>query len=664
MTVVLVDNSSYSFYRVTATSVWWSHQKDAGPKSLDNEAFLETLEKQYLSHFDKLIKKIKIPLSEMYLIRDCPRETIWRHQHYSDYKGNRPSCSDVGPFIKHLNEKMADRFKQVIRVNGAEADDVIAILTQFFLEKGQQVIVVANDSDYTQLLSHPKVKIYNPKGWNTVECGDPQAALEEKIIAGDKSDNIRSIKALARDKNRADEFRYQRILNSQMIDFNYISRSIQNRVIEALNYPLEDIPSNLRPMPIQFGLCCLNIALREKKIFCSRKPIIKTIETKGMDELFKRCQDNARDLVKMIQWNYENGIRVFRISSELFPHKSNPRVESYSLDFVQPILDQAGRLARKYRQRLTFHPGQYNVVGTPDEETFKHTCDDLDYHAEVLDRLGCDQDSVMVVHGGGLYGDKEKTIHRWIEQFSQMPERVRRRLVLENCEKIFSIEDCLRVSQAVNVPVVFDTHHFDCYQQLHPKESFKAPAEYMPDVLQTWQRRSIKPKFHVSNQGSGRIGHHSDYISEIPEYLLEIPSKYQVEIDIMVEAKMKEKAIQDLYERYPHLNPLSGQPAKRPVLKVRPKLDLEEEIGTTNPRLDLTKGTYGVNVELDRHEEIPTAILNREEEINDSVLDRDEEITAAKLDREEEITDVALESDIGSSASVTVEEAVVGHLGR
>ena len=70
----------------------------------------------------------------------------------------------------------------------------------------------------------------------------------------------------------------------------------------------------------------------------------------------------------------------------------------------------------------------------------------------------------------------------------------------------------------------------------------------------TWKRKGIKPKFHVSEQGSGRTGHHSDYIEIIPQYLLEIPDKYGVEIDIMIEAKAKEAAILKLYEKYPQLN--------------------------------------------------------------------------------------------------------------
>ena len=163
-------------------------------------------------------------------------------------------------------------------------------------------------------------------------------------------------------------------------------------------------------------------------------------------------------------------------------------------------------------------------------------------------------DSVMVVHGGGMYGDKEKTKIRWCEQFQELPENVKKRLVLENCEKSFSIKDCLEVSNRINIPIVFDTHHFECYKLLHPDEDFEDASVYIPLILETWKKRGIKPKFHVSEQGSGRCGHHSDYINEIPEYLLEIPQKYGIQIDIMIEAKCKELAILKLYQKYPFLN--------------------------------------------------------------------------------------------------------------
>jgi|TARA_B110000858_G_scaffold57183_2_gene66663 UV DNA damage endonuclease len=307
---------------------------------------------------------------------------------------------------------------------------------------------------------------------------------------------------------------------------------------------------------IQLGLCCLNTILREQKppVFSSRSIILKTFETKGIEFLKKKIIANLNDTLKLIEWNEENGIKVFRLSSDLFPHKSNPLAPEYSFDFAKNLLKQIGDKSREYNQRLTFHPGQYNVIGTPTREVFLKTCNDLKYHADVLDLMEMDQNSVMVIHAGGVYKDKQKTIERWCSQYNELPENVKPRIVLENCEKNFSIIDCLEVSKRINIPVVFDTHHFECYKLLHPNEKFLEPKEYMKDVLETWSKRRIKPKFHVSEQGSGKCGHHSDYIEEIPDYLLEIPKLYNINIDIMIEAKMKEQAIFKLYQKYPHLN--------------------------------------------------------------------------------------------------------------
>ena len=307
---------------------------------------------------------------------------------------------------------------------------------------------------------------------------------------------------------------------------------------------------------IQLGLCCLNTTLRDRNppIYSSRRVILKTIETKGIDVLKDKIIQNLKDTLDLMHWNEKNGIKVFRLSSELFAHKSNTKAPDYSFDFALDLLKEIGELSTRYNQRLTFHPGQYNVLASPNEKAYQHTICDLDYHATVLDFMGLDNNSVMVVHGGGMYGDKELTKQRWCDQYQQLPENVKKYLVLENCEKCFSIKDCLEITEKINIPVVFDTHHYACYKLLHPDEYFRDASYYIPKILESWKRRNIKPKFHVSEQGTGRCGHHSNYIENIPEYLLEIPERYGINIDIMIEAKMKEQAIFKLYSKYPFIN--------------------------------------------------------------------------------------------------------------
>ena len=118
--------------------------------------------------------------------------------------------------------------------------------------------------------------------------------------------------------------------------------------------------------PIQLGLCCMNTTLKEQKppVYASRKIIVRIIDQKGIEELKRRVILNLEDLLKMLDWNEQNGIKVFRLSSELFPHKSNPKAKSYDFDFALDLLKEIGNLAKKYNQRLTFHPGQYNILST------------------------------------------------------------------------------------------------------------------------------------------------------------------------------------------------------------------------------------------------------------------------------------------------------------
>jgi UV DNA damage endonuclease len=307
---------------------------------------------------------------------------------------------------------------------------------------------------------------------------------------------------------------------------------------------------------IQLGLCCLNTELRAKTptIFASRSVILKTLETKGIDILKDKIIQNLKNVLTMMDWNERNGIKVFRLSSEMFPHKSNFRAPDYDFNFAKELLEKIGAKSKLYNQRLTFHPGHFNCIGSPRQNVIENTILDLNYHAEVLELMKLDSNSVMVIHGGGTYGDKETTKKRWCENYLKMPDIIKKRLVLENCEKNFSIQDCLDISSIVNIPVVFDTHHYECYNKLHPNETLKSTEYYIPLILETWKNRNIKPKFHVSEQGAGKCGHHSDYIENLPNYLLEIPTKYSTNIDIMIEAKMKEKAIFKLYKKYKFLS--------------------------------------------------------------------------------------------------------------
>jgi len=156
--IVLVDSCSFTYYRVTATIAWY--KKSGKIPDLDDGKFMEALKTQYLSCLAKFIKISGIDINEMYLIRDCPRDKIWRIKHYSEYKKNRSVDTGHGPYIKYLNGEMGNKYKHIFRIEEAEADDVISILVDFFsiIYPNRLIYIVSGDSDYVQLLKYKNVR--------------------------------------------------------------------------------------------------------------------------------------------------------------------------------------------------------------------------------------------------------------------------------------------------------------------------------------------------------------------------------------------------------------------------------------------------------------------------------------------------------------------------
>ena len=304
---------------------------------------------------------------------------------------------------------------------------------------------------------------------------------------------------------------------------------------------------------IRLGLCCINNTLRKDNVFNSRTCTRKFF---SVDKALDLSLKNVQDILPMLMWNEAHNIRHFRLSSDIFPHYTDTCTQEYqpSQDILQ-ALQQAGHFALQHKHRITMHPGQYNVIGTPTAHVFEQTVKDLSMHAMILDAMNIPQnEGILCIHGGGVYGDKEATIRRWIEQFNDLPSPVKARISIENCEKSYSVDDCIEISEACNIPVIYDTHHYRCYCCLHQNEAHSDITELLPIVLEGWSRRGCNPLFHVSEPASlistEQMCKHHDYVQEIPSELLHLPLLYDVNIDIEVEAKAKEAAIFRLYDTY------------------------------------------------------------------------------------------------------------------
>jgi UV DNA damage endonuclease len=303
---------------------------------------------------------------------------------------------------------------------------------------------------------------------------------------------------------------------------------------------------------IRLGLCCINDTLRNQKIpiFCNRTMIRKNFTVERAKDLALK---NVQDIVPILEWNHRHNIRHLRLSSDMFPHFTDTETEPYDMKFAHEALREAGEVANRLGHRITMHPGQYNQVGAKSTDVFEKTVKELSMHAEILDTMGIDQNGILCVHGGGVYGDKEATTRRWIEQFSDLPKSVRRRLAIENCEKCYNVKDCLHIANECGIPMIYDNLHHDCFSHYNRDWKKNNIWDLMGDIVYTWQRYDRIPLFHLSQQSPDKtyVGAHADYFTNnIPDEMLYLPFIYDTPLDIELEVKAKEAAIIKVMNRY------------------------------------------------------------------------------------------------------------------
>ena len=315
--------------------------------------------------------------------------------------------------------------------------------------------------------------------------------------------------------------------------------------------------------PPRLGYACINTRLREQGIHNSRSAIQDTIRKKraaGVRHLQQLALSNIRDLLAILQWNERAGIRLFRVSSNLFPHMGNA-MSSHAyyhgdIDFAREALRAVGDFARAHNHRLTFHSQPFTQLGTPDAAVLARSVFDLRMYAEIIHAMGLqNHDACVILHGGGVYADavpaaqraearrsaKRDTLQRWVANYQRLPARVRRFIVLENDEWHYGVADLLPLCERHTIPMVFDAFH-----NAISAESVPVTPQLLQRITRVWHAAGYRrAKFHVSEQDPKlRFGSHAAMVKALPEYLL------RAGYDIMIEAKNKERAVERLLRQY------------------------------------------------------------------------------------------------------------------
>ena len=129
----------------------------------------------------------------------CDSPKNWRKESFPEYKANRKKKRETDTtdwtslfeFLHQMIDDLREYFPyKVVKVESAEADDIIAVLTQE--EMKNPTTIISSDKDFIQLQKYEGVQQWSPLTKDWVK-GDPEASLWEKLVKGDAGDGVPNI---------------------------------------------------------------------------------------------------------------------------------------------------------------------------------------------------------------------------------------------------------------------------------------------------------------------------------------------------------------------------------------------------------------------------------------------------------------------------------------
>ncbi len=281
---------------------------------------------------------------------------------------------------------------------------------------------------------------------------------------------------------------------------------------------------------MKIGYPCINLALncRSSRTF--------RIKNYSEERLIETIENNLNCLAKILEFNYDNKIFFFRITSDLIPFASHPIMKFGWQEYFKSKFKEIGAYIKKKSMRITMHPGQYTVLNSKNDMVVQNSIKELKYHVEVLDLLDLDSNAKVITHVGGVYGDKKNSIKRFIERYNQLDENIKNHYVIENDDKSYKLKDCLLISESIKIPIVLDIYHHYCYNQ---GESLEKAIEL---ITKTWKKSDGSPILHYSSEHPYRGKYiHADEL-DINHFRNFVKRTTNFNFDLMLEIKNKEKS--------------------------------------------------------------------------------------------------------------------------
>lgn len=262
----------------------------------------------------------------------------------------------------------------------------------------------------------------------------------------------------------------------------------------------------------------------------------RTFRLKSYSEerLIETVQNNLNCLSKMLQFNLRHEILFFRVTSDLIPFASHPICKFKWQEHFREELKTIGDLIQDNNIRISMHPDQFILINSLDFEVFEKSVKELEYHTQVLDLMGLDASAKVQIHVGGVYGDKARSMERFVSRYQKLEKIIGRRLVIENDDRLYNLKDCIQLSAETGVPVLFDVLHHKLNNTGEKIE--KAFELFAP----TWKEEDGLPMVDYSTQQKDKLKSKHAHSIDLKHFKNFLTKTKRFDFDIMLEIKDKE----------------------------------------------------------------------------------------------------------------------------
>ena len=289
---------------------------------------------------------------------------------------------------------------------------------------------------------------------------------------------------------------------------------------------------------MRIGYPCINMTIKNPYPSTFR---LKSYSEKRFNETVK---NNLNHLLSILNFNIRNSIYFFRISSDIIPFASHPICDIEWNETFKADLKEIGDFINKNNIRVSMHPDQFVVLNSKNECVIKNSIRELQYHCTLLDSMRLPSSAKIQIHGGGVYGDKKKSKKDFSNNFSNLlEENLKKRLVIENDDRSYGLNDCLDIQSEISIPIVFDTFHHEC---LNNGETIQ---QALSSITKSWNFfKDGNPIIDYSSQSIGeRKGKHAKTLDKnhfiyMYNEFVKTTKENKGDLDIMLEIKDKDKS--------------------------------------------------------------------------------------------------------------------------